>query len=362
MNSDNTTSINETLKVMYESKEETYLQRSQLIAKQLDILVEDLSKRNETYSFNFVELIRFLRNHIHNLSNEYEKYKISGNKKDKYQQDLEDKIKQLTKKVYSLDLIIKLNEKEKSELKKEIEMLNKEIESLKNENKKNEIEKSEMKREIDNLKKNMDEDTKHKEEEISKLKIENGRFEIINEKLNTSIKEQEKLIKHNSKEINSQKQEIENLKENNRGLNKMFERYEKLESQLIGIQNRDNYKSIIYILLIYSGNNFKDIGGYVADLIQNNVNDKYIKGLLMQAYNYYDEQRLMAHNGFKSDIMKQLFPKSKFKGRINDCLINRIKDLLIKYENQRIYNEKKNEIDQEIDNITSEIKNLDLNN
>ena len=34
----------------------------------------------------------------------------------------------------------------------------------------------------------------------------------------------------------------------------------------------------------------------------------------------------------------------------------------MKYENQRIYKERKNEIDKEIDNITSEIKKLDLNN
>ena len=72
--------------------------------------------------------------------------------------------------------------------------------------------------------------------------------------------------------------------------------------------------------MIYSGNNFKDIGGYVADLIQNNVKNNYIKGLLIHAYNYYDEQRILAHNDFKTDIMKHLFPKSKFKETINDFL------------------------------------------
>jgi hypothetical protein len=56
---------------MHESMEETHLQRSKFISKKLDSLVEDLSKTNETYSFDFLELIKFLRKHIHNLAENY---------------------------------------------------------------------------------------------------------------------------------------------------------------------------------------------------------------------------------------------------------------------------------------------------
>ena len=68
----------------------------------------------------------------------------------------------------------------------------------------------------------------------------------------------------------------------------LSEKFRLFENQIIGIQNRDNYKSIIYILLIFSGNNFKDIGGSVFDLIENNVKNKEIQKILKEAYRFYE--------------------------------------------------------------------------
>ena len=99
------------------------------------------------------------------------------------------------------------------------------------------------------------------------------------------------------------------------------------------------------------------------DLIENNVKDKCIKGILTKAYKFYEEERTFGNIGYQSEIMKRLFPKSKFKNKIDDNLINKTKHLLVKYEDHIIYNDplKRIDIDKEIEEITSDIRKLDLN-
>lgn len=62
--------------------------------------------------------------------------------------------------------------------------------------------------------------------------------------------------------------------------------------------------------------------------------------------------------------MTLLFPKSKFKDKIGDDIINKTKKLLSRYENPRNLNgqDKKNEIEKDIEILTTEIRNLNLFN
>ena len=76
------------------------------------------------------------------------------------------------------------------------------------------------------------------------------------ESLNKAFIEQEKLKNCIIKDRDEQKKKNENFEKIDRELSEKFKLF---ENQIIGIQNRENYKSIIYILLIFSGNNFKDI-------------------------------------------------------------------------------------------------------
>ena len=102
----------------------------------------------------------------------------------------------------------------------------------------------------------MEEDKSKLKKEIGDLKVDNGRLGIIFESLNKAFIEQEKLKNSIIKDRDEQKKKNENFEKIDRELGEKFKLF---ENQIIRIQNRDNYKSIIYILLIFSGNNFKDI-------------------------------------------------------------------------------------------------------
>lgn len=103
---------------------------------------------------------------------------------------------------------------------------------------------------------NLEEDKSKLKKEIGDLKVDNGRRWIIFESLNKTFIEQEKLKNCIIKDRDEQKKKNENFEKIDRELSEKFKLF---ENQIIGIQNRDNYKSIFYILLIFSGNNFKDI-------------------------------------------------------------------------------------------------------
>ena len=102
----------------------------------------------------------------------------------------------------------------------------------------------------------MEEDKSKLKKEIGDLKVDNGRLWIIFESLNKAFIEQEKLKNSIIKDRDEQKKKNENFEKIDRELSEKFKLF---ENQIIGIQNRENYKSIIYILLIFSGNNCKDI-------------------------------------------------------------------------------------------------------
>ena len=103
---------------------------------------------------------------------------------------------------------------------------------------------------------NLEEDKSKLKKEIGDLKVDNGRRWIIFESLNKTFIEQEKLKNCIIKDRDEQKKKNENFEKIDRELSEKFKLF---ENQIIGIQNRENYKSIIYILLIFSGNNCKDI-------------------------------------------------------------------------------------------------------
>ena len=384
MNSEDSKSINEALQVIYNSKADNYLALSTVINDQLKIVLEKFPKISiPSDNIDMLKLLRFLREYIINLSNEYViKAKILDKENEIIKQSCYDNLAKLTNKLDKIELKTEIdkskNEKVKSELKSEIDFLKKEIDKLKEIINSNETEKSKMNREIanlaikvDNLEEeksnlaikvdNLEEEKSKLAKEIRELKVDKGRLEIKIESLNKTIIEQEKFKKSAIKDIDEQKKKNEYFEKKDKELSEKFRLF---ENQIIGIQNRDNYKSIIYILLIFSGNNFKDIGGSVFDLIENNVKNKEIQKILKEAYRFYDYHRSSAHNGYNSEIMVLLFPTSKFKDKIGDNLINKTKNLLTRYENPWNLNDpmKQSEIEKDIELLTSEIRKLNLFN
>ena len=131
---------------------------------------------------------------------------------------------------------------------------------------------------------------------------------------------------------------------------------------MFGIKNRDNYKSIIYILLIYYGFDFKEIGGSIYKLINNEkIKDQEIKTILKEAFRAMFFHRESEQDASTKGIMKELFPHSKLV--IEDDLINNIRNLLFRYEIKNFLNELEyeKEIESDINVLSKRIKELKLN-
>ena len=391
MNSEDSKLLNEALQDIYNSKGDNYLTLSTVINDKLKIILEEFPKANiSSYYNDMIKLLKYLKDYISKLTIEYINCaKLLEKENENLRQSCITNITKLKEKICLIELHSKVDksktEKEKSELKGEIVNLKKEIDKLKeviicNEKEKSKLsgditnltekvdnlegQKAELEVKIDNLNEkvnNLEEEKSKLNKAIGDLKINNGRLEIQIEDLNKTLIEQKKFRNSITKERDEQKKINENFDIKNKELS---EKFKFLESQFVGIQNRDNYKSIIYILLIFCGNNFADIGGSIYRLIQNNVKNTDIQKILKESYRFYDGSRFIAHDGYTSNIMNLLFPKSKFKEKIKDDIINKTKDLLFRYENSRNMNEpnKINDIEKEIESLTSEIRQLNLGN
>ena len=131
---------------------------------------------------------------------------------------------------------------------------------------------------------------------------------------------------------------------------------------IFGIKNRDNYKSIIYILLIYYGFDFEEIGGSIYYFINDEkIKSKEIKKILKDAFNNLFFHRGVDHEAYTEGIMKKLFPHSKLI--IEDDLINNIRNLVFRYENNKFINdlEEEKKIESDIKELSKKIKELKLN-
>lgn len=363
MISEDTNFIIDIMKSIYNSQEENILKLSGLIYEKLNVLIEKLLKIDKPSIFDLPKLLQFLRQHIHNLSAEIiYSQKLFEEKKIKYNQSVVEYLNKLKNKIEMLEHKTKedktKNEKEKSDSSHQINILNEKILSL--ENKINVISKENEVLKKENILLN-----KKNQQDITSLKIETGKLAVKIDSINKKLEEQRKFQSESEKEKVDPKKQTEKINEQNKEINKKYEEInEKLdifENQMIGKQNRDNYKSIIYILLIYKGINFKDIRNSAYNLINNSVEDEDIQKILKTAYTFYDYHSCSEIEGYNDDIMKRLFPTSKFIGKISDDLINRTKEILIKYENELFSNEdEKNEIEKDIKELTSNIKKLNL--
>ena len=133
---------------------------------------------------------------------------------------------------------------DKSKLEEKIENLTKTVENI-------DGYKTKFIGEIENLTKKVDnlaDDYSKLKKEIDELKVDNGRLGIKIESLNKVIIEQDKIKDSIIKDRDEQKKKNENFEKINK---EMSEKFKMFENQIIGIQNRENYKSIIYILLIF---------------------------------------------------------------------------------------------------------------
>lgn len=367
------------------SKNNDLLVLSKEINNNIDIFIDALSKIQKPYNINLSKLIQFLQQHIKNLSNEISKYKVQ---KESYDEEIEKTNKMIN---ILLEKSKEVNEKFKNiykddNIKKEIiqkleEKGKKRDEDIINLNEKLEKERKEKDAKIESLKENV----KSNKKEIENLKIEKGRLEIKNENLMNKFNQSEKINKKIQKEFEEYKEQSNNeIKENKeeikqlklkiseKNFEKLNEDFLQMKKDLCGIKNRDNYKSIIYIFLISCGNNFKDIAGKVQTLI-NQIGNRNIKEILDEAYLFYDESRYLAHSGYNKEIMKKLFPNSRYVNMINDDLINNIKNLIKEYEIKKSHKnssneneeeetlEEKNKLDKTINNITNQIISLKLN-
>ncbi len=368
-------------------KNDNLFQLSEQVDEKIKIFVDILPKVKKPYDFNIEKLLLFLKQHIKNLSNEALKIKNNcqtfiSNVEKKYEEQSKFLLEKMLKIKNEIELYHKIyKEKEESEEKKDkdIELLKRENENLKinyetqklkiigleesDENKDKEIKR--LNNEIDNLK---DEKEKIKKEIIN-LEIYKGRNEIENENLKVKYKQLEQL--YNKLKQKKEEFEEDNKKEYEEKLNveneikSLKDKLDDMSQDLIGIKNRDNYKSIIYIFLINNGIKFEEIGGKVYYLIRKGLKNEKIKTLLTKAYNYYDNSRNLAHQGYNQNIMEKLFPKSEFSKIINDKLITDMKELINEYEDLMFLSEKEKEtkkknVDENISKMTNIILNLNL--
>ena len=335
------------------------------LASKIKRKFEIIEKSNNEEKLNFTEKINNLSKEIKELTKEQKtmKQEIENNKKN---------INELKQEIKTMKQDIVNNKKNLNELKQEIEKNKKNLNELKEENNimKQEIKKINLKLDKKIEEKNliMQENTQNKieKEELKMPKIIKGNLEIEKEILETKLKEGEnknnKIDKENEDKSITIQYLIDKFKETDEKFEKLNKEVERMKKTIFGIKNRDNYKSIIYILLIYYGFDFKEIDVSFYYLINDEkIKNKEIKKILKDAFH-----ALLFHKGFDKEayteeIMKKLFPQSKII--IEDDLINNMRNLLIRYQNNKFINDIKdeNQIESDIEELSKKIKELKLN-
>lgn len=303
------------------------------IKKNINILnskIEEKKKNDEKQMEEFEEYNHKKNNFIilTERKNQYQELLLKD--KDETIKEYEDIIKNQDEKINQLE---KEKEKISDELMKTIEEF--ENQMLNDEN------------EINTLKENL----KAKDIEINKLK---GNIKIEDEN-----KDKELEI-HNIE--NKEKEKNENQKYESE-LNKIFNILKDIENDktelnndLIGINNRNNLKSIIYIILSNYGIPFSEIKGniptYIFSLI-NDINENIYTALNKAFYNFINYKKKFNTN-FSKDIFKNMIGNSEII--IPDEIIIKTRNIIEQYDpdNSDI------EMNKKIEELIKEIKDLNL--
>lgn len=296
----------------------------------LNLKIEEKKKNDEKQMEEFEEYNHKKNNFIilTERKNQYQELLLKD--KDETIKEYEDIIKNQDEKINQLE---KEKEKISDELMKTIEEF--ENQMLNDEN------------EINTLKENL----KAKDIEINKLK---GNIKIEDEN-----KDKELEI-HNIE--NKEKEKNENQKYESE-LNKIFNILKDIENDktelnndLIGINNRNNLKSIIYIILSNYGIPFSEIKGniptYIFSLI-NDINENIYTALNKAFYNFINYKKKFNTN-FSKDIFKNMIGNSEII--IPDEIIIKTRNIIEQYDpdNSDI------EMNKKIEELIKEIKDLNL--
>ena len=236
---------------------------------------------------------------------------------------------------------VKLLEKEiKESIEYKIKELEDKIEKLQNEKEVLVVEIEDLKKDIEELgKKNtqLETDKKNLQKDVGNLEGKNMNLENDNKFFKKSLNQ---LINDNfsrGQEAIDQKDILKNIKE------------------------RDNYKSIIYMILISAGGSFDEIHKNIrASYFQlyNNINQD-LDELYYEAKSFLNKVNNYAHSSSNSNIFKSLFPlyNEKYGSMFYDNIINKVKKLISDL-NEPEEKQNKNELNRRKDEISKEIKKI----
>ena len=246
--------------------------------------------------------------------------------KKEIKESIEYKIKELEEKIEKL-------QNEKEVLVVEIEDLKKDVKELGKKNTQLETDKNKLQKDVTQLetdKKKLQKDVGDLEGKITSLENDNKCFKkSLNQLINDNFSRGQEAI--------DQKDILKNIKE------------------------RDNYKSIIYMILISAGGSFDEIHKNIrASYFQlyNNINQD-LDELYYEAKSFLNKVNNYAHSSSNSNIFKSLFPlyNEKYGSMFYDNIINKVKKLISDL-NEPEEKQNKNELNRRKDEISKEIKKI----
>ena len=283
-------------------------------------------------------------------------------------EDLKKNVKELGKKNTQLDA-------DKIQLQKNVGNLEDKITSLENSNTHLQTENKQLQKDVENLEDkitSLENSNTHLKTENKQLQkdVENLEDKITNlENSNTHLKTENKQFQ---KDVENLEDKITNLENDNKCfkktlnqlLNDNFSRGQDLIDQkdiLKNIKERDNYKSILYIILISAGGSFDKIHKNIRSSyfqLYNNIN-RDLDELYCEAKSFLNKGNNNAHSSSKSNIFKNLFPlyNEKYGSMFNDNIINKVKKLISDLNEPEEKNDK-NELNMRMEEISKEIKKI----
>ena len=264
---------------------------------------------------------------------------------------------------------------ENKQLQKDVENLEDKITSLENSNTHLKTENKQLQKDVENL----EDKITNLENSNTHLKTENKQFQKDVENLEDKITNLENSNTHLKTENKQFQKDVENLEDKitnlendnkcfkkslNQLLNDNFSRGQDLIDQkdiLKNIKERDNYKSILYIILISAGGSFDKIHKNIRSSyfqLYNNIN-RDLDELYCEAKSFLNKGNNNAHSSSKSNIFKNLFPlyNEKYGSKFNDNIINKVKKLISDLNEPEEKNDK-NELNMRMEEISKEIKKI----
>ena len=126
------------------------------------------------------------------------------------------------------------------------------------------------------------------------------------------------------------------------------------------IKERDNYRAIVYILLVSSGYSFEEIWKNLKIILENksyNLTGE-LTNLLLNSSSLLKTYDKEGHDSTKKDILKTLYPNSynNLRNKLNDNLLNETKELIAGIKNYINNNKEDKEFKNKLDNTANFIK------